>query len=105
MLPLVWILEHDDLDPRPSALCQARAWAVPDAGGVLCKKALDEPCVQALGPATDGRKTPGTLQTGGISELEPTADPGALHRALSHLLLGKAASPSSLPMLFFTWLL
>lgn len=52
------------LEPWPSALCQARVWAVPDAGSFLTERALAWPCVPAQDPATEGRNRPGTLQTG-----------------------------------------
>lgn len=53
----------------------------------------------ALDPPTEGIKRLGTLQTGGISELELTANSGALCGALSHMLLGKAALLSFPPHL------
>lgn len=84
------------LEPWPSALCQARVWAVPDAGSFLTERALAWPCVPAQDPATEGRNRPGTLQTwDSHSELELTTNPGALRGALPRMLLGKAASPSS----------
>lgn len=52
------------LEPWPSALCQARVWALPDADSFLTEQTLAQPCVPALDLATEGRKRLGTLQTG-----------------------------------------
>lgn len=99
------------LECPPGALCQARVWAVPGADGVLSEEARDQPWVPARirPPREGGHRHPADR---GVSELEPTTDPGALLGALLHLLLLRTllrpAPPhwrvggSAAPVLFLT---
>lgn len=87
LLP-VWFLERVlNLDPvlcaRPeSVLCQM----------LTAKPSVSLVCQHWIQPMREGRDH-APCRLGEISELEPTTNPGALRGALSHMLLGKAASP------------
>lgn len=86
------------LEPWPSAVCQARVWALPDADSFLTEQTLAQPCVPALDLATEGRKRPGTLQTGESQNWSPLQT-RCLTWGSAPYAAGEAASSSFPPRL------